>query len=133
MSGPLDQTALLGVICGGALGAVARFSLQRLWVSQFVEGRDRFHGWAPVAATLTANSIGCLALGDWLGRDALELGAFDDFYVAGLCGGLTTFSTLCGEILRITRSAGPGFGAAYVLATIATGFGAFWMGLGAGL
>lgn len=125
-----DYTAWLAVALGGALGAVLRGYLLSLWQEAFVVGRDRAHVYAPALATLCANTMGCLALGDWVGRDALELGVFGDFYAVGLCGGLTTFSTLCAEIVRSGRQAGPGPALAYALITIFLGGGAFSLGAG---
>jgi fluoride exporter len=94
---------LVAVGCGGAVGAAARHALTAL--------PDPVLGWLPLG-TLVANVLGTVALGmlvtapagllPWerLTRPALG---------AGLCGGLTTFSTLA---LELTENAGGLGGAA---------------------
>lgn len=123
----MTSSVLLAVAFGGALGAILRAELLRLWQGAFLEGRDRAHAFAPALATLTANTMGCLALGDWAGQPALDAGVWDDFYVAGLCGGLTTFSTLCADVFRLARGVSPGLAAAYLALTVGLGASGFWL------
>ena len=79
---------VLVVVLGGALGALLRWRLSALnLVESFPLG------------TLLANLVGCFALGVVLG--ITRPGSLANlFWVAGLCGALTTFSTFMLEIVE---------------------------------
>ena len=79
---------VLVVMLGGALGALLRWRLSTLnLVESFPLG------------TLSANLAGCFALGVVLG--ITRPGSLANlFWVAGLCGALTTFSTFMLEIVE---------------------------------
>lgn len=89
---PATFAVLVAVGCGGAVGAGSRYALTVLPATVL--------GWIP-PATLVANVLGTIVLGmlmsappgllpwEHLMRPALG---------AGLCGGLTTFSTLALEV-----------------------------------
>ena len=128
----METTSLLAVALGGALGALLRAQLLRLG-SFHLHSPDRASARLyPALSTLMANTIGCLVLGDWLAGAPLEQGTtswLGDFVAVGLCGGLTTFSTLCGDTIRLARVEGPAVAAAYVGATFVLGTGGLWMGL----
>lgn len=83
---------LVAVGCGGAVGAASRYALTVLPVPS--------PGWLPVA-TLLANVLGTLALGMLVAAPSGLL-PWERFtrpaLGAGLCGGLTTFSTLALEL-----------------------------------
>lgn len=88
------MTVLL-VIAGAAAGAPLRYALDR-----FVQRRhDSTLPWG----TLTVNVVGSLVLG--VVAHAVALGALPAtaaaFAGVGLCGGFTTFSTLCFETWRL--------------------------------
>ena len=115
------MTVLL-VFAGGALGAPARYLLDRAIQSR--------HAWRLPLGTLTINVLGSLILGavsgaagapEWV---AAGLGA-------GFCGGFTTFSTFAVEALELAadgRWAGTARAGAYVGASLALGIGAAALG-----
>lgn len=100
----------LWVAVGGALGAALRFTL-----AQHLDRRGTAP-WHP--GTLLANTAASLVLGACTGAaldgDALALVG------TGLCGGLSTYSSLAVQ----TRDLGPARGAAYAAATVVLGLGA---------
>ena len=79
---------VLVIMLGGALGALLRWRLSTLSLGEsFPFG------------TLAANLVGCFALGVVLG--ITRPGSLVNlFWVAGLCGALTTFSTLMLEVVE---------------------------------
>jgi CrcB protein len=79
---------VLVIMLGGALGALLRWRLSTL---NFVESFP--------LGTLSANLAGCFALGVVLGTT--RPGSLAHlFWVAGLCGALTTFSTFMHELIE---------------------------------
>ena len=91
----LPQT-LLAVAMGGALGAIARYSMS-VWALQ------RFPGQQLPLATLTVNAIGALAIGI-LYVIIVERGVVDPRWqpllMVGFLGSLTTFSTFSIELVN---------------------------------
>jgi crcB protein len=86
----------VAVFVGGGLGSIIRFGL-----SQFIpRGAGDIH-WA----TFATNMVGALLIG-FLFHMALKLephGALKAGMMAGLLGGLTTFSTFSLELLELLR------------------------------
>lgn len=102
--------SVLLVAAGGALGSVLRWQLAR------------FNGRWPIG-TLAANGLGTLVAG-------VVLAVTDDvtatvLLVAGVAGGLTTFSTLAVEIVRRP----PRLAAAYLVGTVVVGSAAMALGM----
>ena len=125
-------TQLFAVALGGAMGAGLRGLFLRL-----ERPRDLL-GWpprGPAVATLLANTLGCALLGLWTtqGRLALERAGLDWTVLlelavtAGFCGGLSTFSSLCADVLRLARNYGPAVPALYLATTIVSGLAAYWL------
>jgi len=125
----------LAIATGGALGAVLRAGLIR----QVAAGSDgpSMAGLrlGPALATLLANALGCLLIGLWLGGIVRwPFGAssvrVELFVVAGVCGGLTTFSTLCADAVALGRERGRSTSMVYLLVTLIAGAAAFnlWLG-----
>lgn len=85
--------ALVGA--GAALGALARYAM---------------------GSTLTANIVGCFLLG--LVLAACGDGKLRTFLAAGVCGGLTTYSTF---VLEVLTTASPAAAISYVAITLTTG------------
>jgi fluoride exporter len=104
----VDRRELAAVFAGGVLGALARAGL--------VEA-------LPHGAILVANLTGTFALGYFVTRlqERLPLSAYRRPFVGtGVCGGLTTFSTMQIELLDMRL----GLAVAYALASYAAGFAA---------
>jgi CrcB protein len=111
---PRDLT-LAAVAVGGALGTWARLGL----LEAFPVHAGRWP-WA----TFVANLAGCALLG-WAGTLLLERTPPTRYrrplVASGLCGGLTTFSTLQLEVVELGRDGHAGLAAAYLLTSVALG------------
>jgi fluoride exporter len=107
MNGAADPVFLAMVAAGGGVGAWLRCALLRLALAGGGGGRPLFD---PRIATLAANLLACVLLGGLLSVDvaatrpdgvgALAVRAFG---ITGVCGSLSTFSTLCAEIVGPLR------------------------------
>jgi fluoride exporter len=120
------------VAVGGVGGAWIRWSLARL-VTRASRGRPR--PFDPGWATLGANLLGCFLLGGFLSLPSLSepgaqglRAAFPAFATIGLCGSLSTFSTLCADAVRRVRVGRGRRAMIYVLAHIVGGPLALWLG-----
>ena len=110
----MNVPALVLVFLGGGLGSVCRYALSLLMA----------RGGSPLPwATLGVNVLGCLLIGVFaqtLARDS----ALRALFVAGLCGGFTTFSTLSLECLALWQAQQFGWLALYVGASLVLGLAA---------
>lgn len=91
----LDRRELLAVFAGGFVGAIARAGLGDVW-----SNRPDHWPWA----TFSVNLVGAFALGYFVTRlqERLPLSSYRrPFLGTGVCGGLTTFSTMQVEIVRM--------------------------------
>jgi fluoride exporter len=114
----VDRRELAAVFAGGFAGALARAGL----LEALPDGAGEWP-WA----TFVANVLGAFALGVFttLLQERLPLSAYRrPLLGTGLCGALTTFSTLQLELLTMLDEGRPGLAAAYVLASVAVGFAA---------
>ena len=111
----LDWRELAAIFAGGFLGALARVLLVQL---------------APVTpgswpwATFVANLAGSLLLGYFVTRlqERLPVSAYRrPLLGTGLCGALTTFSTMQLELLRMLSDGRAGLAVAYVVTSIGVG------------
>lgn len=116
MSGAADRIrTLLAVFAGGALGTLARAALTR--------GLPHDPGAWPWA-TFAVNLVGAFLLGWWATRLLRAPGAdprLRPFLATGVCGGLTTFSTLQLELVTLVRDGDAGLALAYATASIVLG------------
>src|SRR5512133_3118847 len=112
----LDWRELAAIFAGGFLGALARVLLVQV---------------APVTpgtwpwATFAANIVGTLLRGCFVTRlqERLPVSAYRrPLLGTGLCGALTTFSTMQLEVLGMLTDGRTGLAVAYVLASIGVGF-----------
>jgi CrcB protein len=108
------QALSAAVFVGGCLGALGRAGLVRA----FPAG----HGWP--WATFTANVIGTALLAWFATRlqERLPPSTYRrPLLGTGLCGALTTFSTLQIELIRLWRDGHEGLSALYLAVTIGCG------------
>ena len=112
----LDARELLAIYVGGVAGALARVGL--------AEAAPHGVGSWPWA-TFAANMAGALLLGYFVTRlqERLPPSSYPrPFLGTGLCGALTTFSTLQLELFEMLDAGDLGLAAAYAAATLAGGF-----------
>jgi fluoride exporter len=110
-----DLRRLTAIYAGGVIGALARVALAEL----------RPHG--PGAwpwGTFTVNMVGALALGYFVARlrDHPKDSLSHPFLTTGICGTLTTFSTLQLELFEMVDAGRLRLALLYMCATLAVGF-----------
>ena len=112
---PHDPRKLLAIYAGGVVGALLRVGLAEV-------GSTNPGEWP--WATFAANMVGALLLGYFfaLFRDHSEERLHHPFLGIGICGTLTTFSTMQLELFEMVDGGYLGLAAAYCAATIAAGY-----------
>jgi CrcB protein len=103
------------VIAGGVIGALARAGLDRALPAGV-------HGWP--WSTFVVNLGGTVLLGYFVTRlhERLPPSTFPrPLLGTGLCGALTTFSTLQVELIRLARNGEAGLAAGYLAASVGGG------------
>ncbi|MGH3559876.1 MAG: fluoride efflux transporter CrcB [Mycobacterium sp.] len=116
-----DYRELAAVFAGGALGAAARAGLNTL------AAPDPTRWPWP---TFTANIVGALLVGYFTTRllERLPLSSYRrPLLGTGLCGGLTTFSTMQVETLGMIEHQRYGLAVGYTAASITVGFLAVYL------
>jgi fluoride exporter len=110
-----DPRRLAAIYLGGVLGALARVGLAQ--ATPHAAG-----GWP--WGTLTVNMVGALALGYFFARlsDHPEDSLAHPFLTTGICGTLTTFSTMQLELFEMVDGGHLGRAAAYLGVTLIAGF-----------
>jgi CrcB protein len=111
----VDRRELAAIFLGGAIGALARYGL-----AQALPHRSGTWPWA----TLAVNVAGALALGYLTTRlqERLPPSAYRrPLLGTGLCGALTTFSTMQVELLQMLDHGELGRAASYAAASLAAG------------
>lgn len=112
----LDARELAAIFVGGFAGAVAR--------AELVEALPYRVGSWPWA-TFTVNVVGAFALGYFATRlqERLPVSAYRrPLLGTGLCGALTTFSTMQIELLRMLDADRVGLALAYAIVSVGAGF-----------
>lgn len=119
---PHDPRKLLAVYLGGVAGALIRVGL--------AEAASTGPGQWPWA-TFAVNMAGALLLGYFfaLFRDHPEESLHHPFLATGICGTLTTFSTLQLELFEMVDGGYLGLAAAYSAVTIAAGYAFLRLGI----
>ena len=118
---PHDYRELAAVFVGGALGTVARTGLSLLMTADPARWP-----WP----TFTVNIVGAFLLGYFTTRllERLPLSSYRRPVLGtGLCGGLTTFSTMQVETLKMIEHHHYGLAAGYTCASIVFGFLAVYL------
>ena len=113
----VDRRELAAIFAGGCAGALARAGL----VHALPHGSGSWP-WA----TFVANVVGTFLLGYFVTRlqERLPLSAYRrPFLGTGLCGALTTFSTMQLQLLRMLDAHRYGLALAYVGTSIVLGYG----------
>jgi CrcB protein len=113
---------LAAIYVGGVIGALARVGL--------AEAAPHGAGEWPWA-TFAVNMAGALLIGYLFARlrDHPEDGLAHPFLTTGICGTLTTFSTLQLELFEMVDGGHLGLAAAYVGVTLAAGYGFVRLGI----
>ena len=116
-----DNRELAAVFAGGAVGTVARAAVGTLGVAD--PGRWPW-------PTFSVNIVGAFLLGYFVTRllERLPLSSYRRPSLGtGLCGGLTTFSTMQVETLKMIEAHHYGLAAGYTAASIAAGLVAVYV------
>ena len=113
-----DGRELAAVFIGGALGTVTRAAVETLAAPD--PGRWPW-------PTFAVNIVGALLLG-YLSTRLPELTYHRPLLGTGLCGGLTTFSTMQVEILKMIDHRHLALAIGYSSASVAAGLLAVWIG-----
>jgi CrcB protein len=110
-----DLRRLAAIYAGGVLGALARVGLAQ--ATPHGPG-----GWP--WGTFAVNMAGALLLGYFFARlrDHPEDGLAHPFLTTGICGTLTTFSTLQLELFEMVDAGRLALAVAYLATTLAAGF-----------
>jgi len=117
----VDRREIAAVFAGGFVGALARAGV--------VEALPHNPGEWPWS-TFLVNVVGTLMLGYFTTRlqERLPLSAYRrPFLGTGICGALTTFSTMQLEVLGMLEVDEVGLAALYVGASLAVGFAAIFV------
>ena len=121
-----DKTgSYISVALGSIVGAVARFLVSVLSVSQFGDGFP----WG----TLFVNVTGSFAIGFYAALTGPDGRLFvsprqRQFVMVGICGGYTTFSSFSLETLRFVQSGNAQTALVYLLVSAITWIASVWLG-----
>jgi fluoride exporter len=116
-----DRREIAAVFAGGAVGTLARAALATFVVTE--PGRWPW-------ATFIVNIVGAFLLGYFTTRllERLPLSSYRRPALGtGLCGGLTTFSTMQVEIIKMLEGHYYGLAAGYTAASVAAGLLAIYV------
>ena len=119
MPAPSPRT-LTAVFVGGAVGTLGRALL--LQASPVVPGSWPW-------ATLVANLVATALLGAVIGRTRTRSGWWHPFLATGVCGGLSTFSTLQLELVQLVDVGAYALAFGYAAASVLLGLPAVVAGL----
>ena len=114
----VDRRELAAIFAGGFVGAVARAEL-----ADALPYHDARWPWT----TFIVNLLGAFLLGYFATRlqERLPLSSYRrPLLGTGLCGGLSTFSTMQVEILKMLDAGAWGLAACYTAASVAAGYAA---------
>ncbi len=118
---PLDRQELAAIFAGGFVGAIARAALAQSWVA-----RPDQWPWS----TFVVNMLGAALLGYFITRlqERLPPSLYRRAFLGtGICGALTTFSTVMVELARMLEADHVALAGAYAAASLAGGFAAIFL------
>ncbi len=117
-----DLRRLAAIYAGGTIGALVRVGL----AEAVPHGADTWP-WA----TFAVNMAGALLLGYFVARlhDHPDDSLAHPFLTTGICGTLTTFSTLQLELFQMVGAGHTALAASYVAVTLAAGYLAVRLGM----
>lgn len=116
-----DRRELAAVFAGGAVGTLARAGLEEL-----AAGDPASWPWP----TFTVNIVGAFLLGLFVTRllERLPVSSYRrPFLGTGVCGGLTTFSTMQVETIKMLEHGHYGLALCYTAASVAAGLVAVYL------
>ena len=118
----------LFVAAGGAIGAMARFALELIWQRKV----DFPFG------TLTANLLGCLAMGViaqlmassvWFNDAGIIPDQYRLLFAVGFCGSFTTLSSMVMDMNYMLQKNEIFYSFSYFVGTLIGGFACFYIGI----
>jgi CrcB protein len=108
------------VAVGGAMGALSRFGVATFTMKHLGQGFP----WG----TLAVNVFGCLVMGRFMSSSAFAVEGWRLALGVGFLGSFTTFSAFGAETLHLLRHGKSGLAMLYVVASLAIGLFAVWIG-----
>ena len=117
----MQERLLLAIFVGGAVGALGRAGFEKAFPASG-------HGWP--WATFVLNIVGAALLGYFVTRlqERLPPSTYPRPFVGtGLCGALTTFSTLQIEVIKLARGGHVSLGVTYLVVSIVAGLLAVYL------
>lgn len=117
----IDRQELAAIFAGGFIGAIGRAALE-----QGLAVRPDRWPWA----TFAVNMLAALALGYFITRLQERLPPYTyrrSFLGTGICGALSTFSTMMVELLKMIDAGDWELAGGYAIASLAGGFAAVFL------
>jgi CrcB protein len=121
--GAVDGRELAAVFAGGVIGVIPRAVLE-----QSLAAAPGTWPWATFLVNIAAAALLGYVVA-WLGAHHPRTMYVRAFAATGVCGALSTFSTLALELIRLYESAGFGLAIAYAGASVAAGASALLAGM----
>jgi CrcB protein len=120
---PVGPGELAAIFAGGSLGALLRAA-----VEQLLSGSTAAWPWPTFAVNLAAAGLLGWTIA-WLGDRSPRTLRARAFLATGLCGALSTFSTVMVELIHLAEHAGWGLACGYAAASLLGGLAAVTAGL----
>jgi fluoride exporter len=120
---PAGPAELAAIFAGGFIGAIARAALE-----QSLASAPASWPWPTFAVNIAAAALLGYAIA-WLGERHPRTLYARAFLATGLCGALSTFSTVVIELIHLAEHGHWGLACAYAAASVVGGLGAVVLGL----